>query len=170
MMLDLFSGTGGASAAFREAGWFVVTFDNDAVHRPHVCVDLATYDFRKWREARPDFVWASPPCTEFSRERMPWCRTGRAPSLDLVTAAARAVEVLAPRYWVVENVRGAVPYLDLIFGRFKARCGPFFLWGSIPEFRLYVPPFKERLSSKRKAERAAVPIEVSRKVLEVVSA
>lgn len=52
LMLDLCCGLKGASAAMRDRGWEVV------------------------RGRRPDLVWASPPCTEFSRESMPWTKTG----------------------------------------------------------------------------------------------
>lgn len=72
LMLDLFAGLGGASQAMRERGWEVVTVDNDPAFGCTVTADLASWS---WDGPTPDLVWASPPCTEFSRESMPWCRS-----------------------------------------------------------------------------------------------
>lgn len=159
-MLDLFAGLGGASQAFRAAGWRVTSVDIDPQFEPHICVDV-----RRWRcIAIPpyDFAWASPPCDEFARESMPWCRTGKAPSMELVEAARRIIRESGARFWCIENVRGAVPYL----GSPTETCGPFFLWHNMP-FRVahYVAPFKERLSSSAAAERAKIPAALSLAVL-----
>jgi site-specific DNA-cytosine methylase len=154
MMLDLFAGLGGASCAMRERGWDVVTVDNDPRFGCTHTADLAIWAYTG---PRPDLVWASPPCTEFSRESMPWCRTGNAPSVELAKAAQRIISQADPDWWVIENVRGAVKWLTPFMGAPKASYGPFFLWGSFPPFRATVRPFKEKLSSRQRAERAKVP-------------
>jgi len=61
--LDLYSGTGNATAAFRRApGWLVVAVDNALTSGRHLTV-LA--DARRLPIAgRVDFLWASPPCTD----------------------------------------------------------------------------------------------------------
>jgi hypothetical protein len=156
-MLDLFAGLGGASAAMSARGWEVVTVDNepkfDCTH---------TADLTRWHYAGPpvDLVWASPPCTEFSRESMPWCRTGAVPSLDLVNAARRIIAEVKPTWWVVENVRGARKHVSPSLGEPQIY-GPFFLWGTFPTFRCRVRGFKERLSSTARARRAKVPYALS---------
>jgi hypothetical protein len=167
-MLDLFAGTGGASAAFREAGWGVVTVDNDPAHQTDVVADLRAWS---WTGRRPTLVWASPPCQEFSRMSMPWTRAKNppAPSTELVEAALRIVQETRPRYWVVENVRGAIPYLRPLLGRPRLSCGPFFLWGYFPWFRAGVAPFKEHLGSRDAVRRAAVPRHVSTGLLEAIN-
>lgn len=127
-MLELFSGTGVMSAAFREAGWSTRTVDwslpadlNADIGRLTVGEVLDLCDGR-----RPDVIWASPDCTTFSvaaighhrrRDRM----TGL---LQPVTEYARACDrtdahvmsllrALQPVYWFVENPRGGM------------RCAPF---------------------------------------------
>jgi hypothetical protein len=157
-MLDLFAGLGGASAAMVDRGWEVVTVDNEPRFG---CTHTA--DLTHWSYSGPsvDLVWASPPCTEFSRESMPWKRTGKAPSLALVEAARRIVREVQPQWWVLENVRGATKYLTPLMGEPRSY-GPFFLWGVFPTFRARVRFFKERLSSTRRAERAKVPLALSR--------
>jgi site-specific DNA-cytosine methylase len=148
-MLDLFSGLGGARWAMRERGWRVVTIEIDAKYRPDVVGDVARLPVR----GQFDLVWASPPCTEYSRESMPWSRTGASPSYDLWKAAEAAIESLSPRWWVIENVRGAVRY----HGQPARRYGPVFLWGRFPPLEASVKPWKERLSSKQAARRAEIP-------------
>src|SRR5687767_3380289 len=100
LMLDPFSGTGGASSAFKAAGWRVVTVDNDPQHNPSVVADLNTWSWwDSFSDEIPTFVWASPPCTEFSRESMPWCRTGKTPDLGLVFSAMRIIAECQPKFW-----------------------------------------------------------------------
>lgn len=153
-MLDLFAGLGGASRVMRERGWEVVTVDNDPRFGCTHTADLSAWS---WTGPRPDLVWASPPCTEFSRESMPWCRTGEVPSLSLVRSALRVIGECEPHWWVLENVRGATKWINPLLGEPRQSHGPFFLWGQFPEFRAEVKPFKEKLSSARRAERACVP-------------
>ena len=157
-ILDLFAGLGGASAAFATRGWEIVTVDNDPAFGCTHTVDLA-----QWSYSGPpvDLVRASPPCTEFSRESMPWCRTGKVPSLELVEAARRIIAEVAPTWWVLENVRGATKYLNPLMGEPRQSHGPFFLWGVFPAFRCRVKPFKEKLSSTARARRAKVPYALS---------
>jgi hypothetical protein len=168
LMLDLFAGTGGASRAFRAAGWEVVTVDNDPQHGTDAVADLTAWS---WAGRRPELVWASPPCQEFSRTAMPWTRAKHppAPSLALVEAALRIVRECRPRYWVLENVRGAVPYLAPLLGAPRVVAGPFHLWGYFPPFRADVGFFKERLGSRDVVKRAAVPPALSAGLLAAVT-
>lgn len=162
--IDLCCGLGGASSAWKARGWDVLTLDAD----PRFGADV-TVDIREWEYTgpRPLLVWASPPCTEFSRESMPWCRTGAVPDLSIVEACLRVIRQADPEFWVIENVRGAVKWLRPLLGDHRASYGPFFLWGSFPAFRAVVKPFKERLSSARRADRARVPRALSDALAEV---
>ncbi len=153
LMLDLFSGTGGASAPFATTGWEIVRVELDPQFEAEFHADVRSWS---WRGRRPALVWASPPCTEFARESMPWCRTGQAPSMELVDAADRAIRECDPDFWVIENVKGASRYLTPRYGT-PLVLGPVFLWGRFPRFRTRVPYWKERLSSKDRAKRAAIP-------------
>lgn len=160
LMLDLFAGLGGASAAMRDRGWDVVTVDADPSFGCTVTADLAAWS---WDGPRPELVWASPPCLEFSRAHLPWLR-GKypAPSLALVEAAVRIVRECDPVWWVIENVRGAVRWFRPLLGACVCQVGQAFLWGRFPDLgRVRVPAHKERLSSRRRAERSAIPYPIS---------
>ena len=65
-LLELFKGTGSVADAFERIGWEVTSVDMFAKFKPtHVC-NILDFDFKQDPTDYFDFVWASPPCTEFS--------------------------------------------------------------------------------------------------------
>lgn len=149
----------------KERGWQVITLDYD----PRFECDI-TADVREWHYPtelpRPDFVWASPPCDEFARESMPWSKTGKTPDMSIVLACKRIIEEAQPKYYVIENVRGAINYFRPHFGNYRYHVGAFYLWGFFP-----VPgqiknnwKKKESYGSKQRAERAVIPAPLSRAI------
>jgi hypothetical protein len=165
-MLDLFSGLGGASRAMRERGWDVITVDIEPRFNPSIIADISTYHYEG--KLPVDLVWASPPCTEFSKDSLPrsWaCNRNNPPKPDtaLTEAAMRVIEEVKPRWWVIENVRGAVKHFRPILGAPVKRVGSRYLWGVFPDFDC--PPVygKWRLppSPDRAALRSLIPRELS---------
>ena len=156
LILDICCGLKGASQAFVERGWDVITVDIDPQFNPDIVTDIRTWHYAG---AKPDFIWFSPPCDEFARESMPWCKTGKVPDMSIVNACLRLKNETQPRYWVLENVRGAVPYL----GQPRARYGAFFLWGYFPDIGKPLQDYrkKESYGSKQRAERAKIPERLS---------
>jgi hypothetical protein len=45
LMIDLFTGRGGASQAMKERGWLVVTLDNEAKFQPEICRDITGWSW-----------------------------------------------------------------------------------------------------------------------------
>jgi hypothetical protein len=161
-MLDLFAGLGGASAAMRDRGWDVVTVDADPSFSCTITTDLLTWEPPADLGAF-DLVWASPPCQEFSRWGMPWCRAKNPPppSLELVHAAVRIIGIVKPVWWVIENVRGASSFLRPVLGEPRLY-GAAMLWGQFPDLgRVRVKLHKERLSSTQRAKRSVIPYAIS---------
>lgn len=156
-VIDLFSGTGSASEPMVRAGWRVLRVDLEPLTKDGVAADCRTWQFVERERERVDLLWCSPPCTEFARESMPWSRTGRAPDMSCVEAVHRLVAEIQPRYWVLENVKGAVPYL----GKPQRRIGPTFLWGHFPFFLASPIFWKEKLSSKDRMKRSIIPSQIS---------
>ena len=157
LMIDICCGLKGASQMMTARGWNVVTLDIDPRFSPAIVADVRDWH---WAGSPVDLLWMSPPCDEFAREWMPWSKTGRAPDMSIVDACRRLVDEIQPRYWVLENVRGAVPYL----GTPRAIVGPFYFWGNFPAIgKPSMAGFrkKESYSSTQAAERAAIPRGIS---------
>ncbi len=147
-MLDLYSGLGGASEAFVKAGWQVDRLENNGLltdPKSEFCVegtthqDVLTWDFHKLPPCTYDFIWASPPCLEFSQAyRAPAMvakREGREfkPDLSLLARAKEIIDWFKPEWWVIENVRGASkPFSEFLQSPPRQIVGPFFLWGVFP--------------------------------------
>jgi hypothetical protein len=66
-LLELFSGTGSVGRAFERKGWTVTTVDLDAESAPSICCDVRDLDASSLPIV--DLIWASPPCTHYSRAR-----------------------------------------------------------------------------------------------------
>lgn len=112
--LDLFSGLGGFSAAFRESDeWHLVTIDLDPDDRFNPDVRADVMDLRPADLPDADVVLASPPCRTFSMANQPsphW--DGETPVSDdvreavcLTFHAVGLIHALAPDYWFLENPR-----------------------------------------------------------------
>ena len=180
-VLDLYSGLGGASEAFVEGGHHVVRVENNPAlkHIPHTKIADASWAYNLLSEEKFDLVWSSPPCVEFSRTSMPWTRKKLPedfePSMEDVEKSRHIIKWLRPRYWVIENVRGAIPYFEPLLGEARQKIGPFVLWHNLPQIILprnfgHTKAGADVWSSDplRANKKAKVPIEISRAVLEAV--
>lgn len=128
LIFDFFAGTGSSTKAFADAGDTVITFELDEQFEATEQVDVkklsAAYLINKY--GRPDFVWASPPCTSFSVAAMghhwiqggdnPLPRTNQAAqSMVLVLNTRRLIEELNPKYgFLIENPRGMLRKLPIL--------------------------------------------------------
>jgi hypothetical protein len=140
LAIDLFCGLGGWTEGLLAEGYRVVGFDierhvygNAQYPGQLVLQDVLTLHGRQFKDAA--LIVASPPCQAYSYRAMPWKRAKALPPPDnsLFEACFRiqreACEA-AGRYipLVVENVRGAQPYV----GRARWHFGSFYLWGDVP--------------------------------------
>lgn len=167
-MVDLGAGLKGASQVMKARGWEVITLDIDPRFNCTITADVLTWnplDIWKYTNARQiDLLWFSMPCDEFSREFMPWSKTGKVPDMSLVLACLKIRDILQPKNWVCENVKGAIKYFKPFLGNYRAHAGPFYLWGWFaPLGKVDMRTFrkKESYSSSAPAERAAIPYALS---------
>lgn len=165
-MLDLFSGLGGASQAMKERGWHVVSVELNPKLKPDVVADVRYLPLKPYPL---DLLWASPPCTEYSREDQPWTRKGIKLSTELWEAAQAVISSWEPRYWVIENVRGA----QKVHGRATYHFGSRYLWSNLPMLgQCGLLPQKQALwpSPDRYWLRSKVEYQVSEAVASAVEA
>jgi DNA (cytosine-5)-methyltransferase 1 len=111
---SLFSGGGLAEVGLKAAGltplWGVeydpaIAGVYAANHGPHIIVgDVRVVDFAAL--ARPDLLWASPPCPSFSVAKTDRGETET--DREIAAAVIRALTVLRPAAFVLENVEGYV--------------------------------------------------------------
>lgn len=149
--LDLYSGLGGASEAFAQdlGNWTVLRIDNNPLLS---AVPMTVIDDVKQIPARIekhgsilpnhlykiDCIWASPPCREFSTAyNSPRSIAARAgvdyePDMSFVKAAMEIIEIVEPKYWIIENVVGAIRYFEPLLGIPRQTIGPYVLWGNFP--------------------------------------
>ena len=116
LVLDLFSGTGSATQPFVECGKHRVV-RVDIAGKPDVRADVRHLPLKGPFE----FVWASPPCTEYSYARA----RGLFKWIDPDLSCWRAVPIDGP--YVIENVLGARRW----WGPSSYHWGPWHLWTNL---------------------------------------
>ena len=122
-VLELFSGTGVLSAAFRERGHETLTVDWEESHKPDLKADIGTLsaDDVVRLFGRPDVIWASPDCTTYSVMCISRHRDGVKPKSDYAARCDRVnthvcdlVRQLKPKAWFIENPRGMLRKMPFI--------------------------------------------------------
>ncbi len=122
-VLELFSGTGVLSEAFRAAGHEAMTVDWDAAHRPDLRCDIGSLRADEVLSAfgRPDVVWASPDCTTYSVMCISRHRDGTRPKSEYAALCDRVnehvcdlIRELKPKAWFVENPRGMLRKMPFV--------------------------------------------------------
>lgn len=192
VFIDLFSGLGGASAAFDDdPNWHVIKIDNNPELLEHNrglhIMDISETDevIRMLEHMLSEIghrfhetlvIWASPPCTEFSYARKER-HTQEEFDLSLIEATFDLVNHFQPDYCILENVRGAVPIFHEEFGITpRQQIGSVILWGEFPliPIRARDQWIHRKLDAKgtrklRPNNRALIPRPISDGLLDVLS-
>ena len=149
-LLELFSGTGSIGKAFKKHGWEVVSLDLNPKAGATITTDVLDWDYTVFEKGSFDFVWASPPCTEYSVARTT-AKTPRNLALadTIVARTLLIIEHLEPKAWLMENpatgllktreVVQGLPWRDVTYCRYsdgerwtyKKQTR---LWGHLPTF------------------------------------
>lgn len=98
-LLELFSGTGSVGKVAKALGWEVVSLD---LKNADIQTDILEWDFSVFPVCVFDFVWASPPCAEYSRAKTTGVRKIEYAN-RLVLKTIEIINHLQPKYYVIEN-------------------------------------------------------------------
>lgn len=166
-ILDLFSGLGGFSQAFKDREHTVITVDNNPDFKPDICKDIMKLNKKDFNGYDFDIVLASPPCTEFSKSCMPstWksVQKGCNPDTLLLQKTLKIIYWIDPKYWIIENVWGSRPYFYPFLGKPVKKVGSRYLWGNFPVIDVKPQYGKWKLSPSkdRPALRSLIPYDLS---------
>ena len=162
LAIDLFAGLGGWTEGLLAEGFYVVGFDIErheyGEHRypGHLVIqDVLTLHGSQFKDAA--LIVASPPCQRYSWMAMPWSKAKAAAAairadesgamladlnrlFDACFRIQAQASLAAGRHipLVVENVRGAIPWV----GRSRWNFGSFHLWGDVPALMPTTTAFK----------------------------
>jgi len=135
-ILDLCSGTGGATKSFSDRGHEVILVDiSQGLGKPTIQADIKYLPIRK---THFDFIWFSPPCNQFSmrsarakgKEPKLYSLHGE-PDLSILRAGIEIIKEFDPTFWIIENVSESRQFFEPILGP-ASHWGSWYWWGRIP--------------------------------------
>ena len=100
LMLELFSGTGSVGKVAKDLGIEVISLDRDM--DADIRTDIMDWNYRSIPEGRFDIIWASPPCTEYSRAKTVGVRDIEG-SNKVVQRTLDIIDYFDPKYFILEN-------------------------------------------------------------------
>ena len=180
--LDICSGLGGWSDGLAIEGFEVLGVEilpriAKLYKHPVIVSDFCDLDPNEFKGY--DLIVGSPPCRDFTAGSDAWWKVKKDPmrGLRLIKAFFNFVEVAEPKYWLMENIRGASKHVDVkprgVFklSRTMFRC----FWGNYPSFLMpldYAKPLMGEIDNVgwstsdegklRQWEKARIPLPVSR--------
>jgi len=170
--LDLFCGLGGWSDGFKAANFDVLGVEIEpkiAKLYKHdvICADVKTLNPELFKGF--DLIVGSPPCRDFTILQDTLWKKKKNPELGmiLVNAFLNFVDVVKPKFWIMENAPGLRKFLDI-----KPKCfirihrgKRQFLWGDFPNCLIPIhyhdTLVEHQNGSLRKWKRAKIPFVIS---------
>jgi hypothetical protein len=101
-LLELFCGTKSVSTAVWSAYDETISVDILPKFAPTVCSDIMTWDYRVYPPGHFDAVWASPPCTQYSKAKTRGVRDIEGANA-IVLRTLEIIQYFNPTKWFIEN-------------------------------------------------------------------
>ena len=99
LLLELFSGTGSVGRVAKNFGFTVISLD---LKNADICSDILEWDYTEYPTGMFHFIWASPPCTEYSRAKTTGVRKIEEANKN-VKKTIEIIQYFNPKYFVIEN-------------------------------------------------------------------
>jgi site-specific DNA-cytosine methylase len=105
-VLDLFSGMGSITKAFRSQGHSVDSLGLDPRFEPSICVNVLDWKYKQLSRGYYDVIWASCLCENYSIARSTAARDLMLAD-SLVLRTQEIIDWLQPKHWLIENPAGS---------------------------------------------------------------
>ena len=123
-LLELFSGTKSVGKVAEQLGYEVVSLD---LKNADINCDILDWDYTTYEPSNFDVIWASPPCTEYSRAKTIGVRNLELAN-KIVQRTIEIINYLKPTYYIIENPQtgllkeqsfmNSFPYVDIDYCKY----------------------------------------------------
>ena len=98
-LLELFSGTKSVGTIAKSLGFNVISLD---LKNADINTDILEWDYKQFDRNHFDFIWSSPPCTEYSIAKTRGIRNIEYAN-SIVLKTIEIIKYFNPKYFVIEN-------------------------------------------------------------------
>ena len=98
-LLELFSGTGSVGRVAKDFDYEVVSLD---LKNAIINIDILEWNYKDYDRDHFDFIWASPPCVEYSIAKQTGVRKIEEAN-RIVKKTIEIIKYFEPKYWFIEN-------------------------------------------------------------------
>ena len=98
-LLEMFSGTGSVGLVAKAIGFNYISME---LKNADINTDILKWDYEQFDRNHCDFVWASPPCTEYSKAKTTGIRNIEYAN-SIVLKTIEIIKYVNPKYCVIEN-------------------------------------------------------------------
>lgn len=123
-LLELFSGTKSVGKVAEKLGYEVISLD---LKHADINCDILEWDHTVYEPGYFDVVWASPPCTEYSRAKTTGVRKIEHAN-KIVLRTLDIIDYFNPKYYIIENPQtgllknqsfmNGLPYVDIDYCKY----------------------------------------------------